>query len=283
LLFFGGAAMPVPTDSRRRPRQQILMIAAGPLANLITGLISVHFALIPETDPQTRDFLALFSTISLVMFAGNLVPFRFAMYSDGARIYQILAGGPLADYNHLVTVGLSTLVSPLRPRDFDIELIQRTTRVLTSGTQGFMLRLQAYSYFLDRGELQQASAALVETEALFQCVEPHVTPVMYTAFVFGNAYVRRDAAAARQWWERMQAKKPTEFNVDYWLAKCALHWIEGDSEEADAAWKKADELASRLPELGAYECDRFACSRLREAMGDQPQPNPTYATANPTA
>jgi len=186
-----------------------------------------------------------------------------------ARIYQILVGGPLADYNHLVTVAMSILVTPLRPRDYDIEALQRTARVITTGAQGFMLRLLSYSYYLDRGELQAAAAALMETESVFQQLDSQFPPAIYTVFVFGNAFVRRDAAAARLWSERMQAKKPTDFNVDYWLAKSALHWIEGDFEEADAAWNKSSELAERLPKLGAYESDRFTCSLLRQAFDNQ--------------
>jgi hypothetical protein len=41
----------------------------------------------------------------------------------------------------------------------------------------------------------------------------------------------------------MEAKKPTHFGVDYWLAQSALFWIEGRIEEAREAWKKGNLLA----------------------------------------
>jgi hypothetical protein len=85
-------------------------------------------------------------------------------------------------------------------------------------------------------------------------------------FVFGCAYAQRNAAAARQWWDRMHEKKPTEFNSDYWRAKSALHWIEGDLEEANTAWNKCNDLAQQLPQAGAYEFDRYCCSLLRRAI-----------------
>ncbi len=283
LFAAGGATMLVPGDPHYSARKQVYMIAAGPLTNLITGLIAMFVAMMPETSPQVRSFLALLSTISVVTFAGNLVPFRHQTYSDGARIFQILAGGPLADCDHLASVATSSLVTPLRPRDFDIDALQRTARVITTGTHGLMLRLGSYEHFLDRGELGKASAALMEAESFLQQSHMELPTELHTVFVFGNAFLRRDAAAARQWWERMEAKKPTHFNVDYWRAKSALHWIEGDLEEANAAWKKCDELAERLPEFGAYESDRASCALLREAMDIQPQPNPTYAAGKPTA
>jgi hypothetical protein len=197
----------------------------------------------------------------------NLFPVRpAAHYSDGAKIFQILSGGPMADYNHLASVASSSLVTPLRPRDYDIGEIQRTASVIANGTPGLMLRLLSYSYFLDRGELRDASTALAEAESAFHKSELAIPAGLYTDFVFGNAYVRRDAAATRQWWERMQAKKPTDFNVDYWRAKSALHWIEGNLDEANAAWNKSNELAQRLPNFGAYEFDRHSCSLLRAAI-----------------
>jgi len=262
----GGAAALAPTDPRQSHWKDVWVTAAGPLANLCTGSVAIYLALLPDTNPQARNFLAIFSTFSLVAFAGNLIPFRRELYSDGARIFQILSAGPLADYHRLVSVSASTLVTPTRARDFDIEAIRRTALVVTAGTQGFGLRLLAYAYYLDRGELGEASAALIDAQTAFEPCTSAYSAAVYTIFVFGNAYVRRDAAAAREWWERMRSKKP-EFNVDYWLAKCALHWIENNFEQANAAWTKANEKAQRLPRFGAYESDRYHCCLLRDALG----------------
>jgi len=89
-------------------------------------------------------------------------------------------------------------------------------------------------------------------------------------FVFGNAYLHRDAAAAREWWTRMEAKKPTRRNVDYWRADSALHWIEGHLKEANEGWEKSNALAQQLPKAGAYEFDRYCCFLLRKAIDEVP-------------
>jgi hypothetical protein len=93
---------------------------------------------------------------------------------------------------------------------------------------------------------------------------------MHSVFVFGNAYVRHDAAAAREWWERMQAMKPTHRNAAYWRANCALHWIEGDLKRANVAWQNSNALAHQLPQAGAYEFERHCCSLLRRALDEAP-------------
>jgi hypothetical protein len=107
---------------------------------------------------------------------------------------------------------------------------------------------------------------LAEAENIYRESALNLHGPLHTVFVFGCAYAQRNAAAARQWWDRMHEKKPTEFNSDYWRAKSALHWIEGDLEEANTAWNKCNDLAQQLPQAGAYEFDRYCCSLLRRAI-----------------
>jgi hypothetical protein len=90
-----------------------------------------------------------------------------------------------------------------------------------------------------------------------------ILPVEFcTVFVFGKAYACRDAEAARQWWDRLEAKKPTRFNVDYWRAKASLAWVEGRGGDAKEALDKAMQEAEKLPAVGAYEYDLYCCELL---------------------
>jgi len=187
-------------------------------------------------------------------------------YSDGASIYQLLSRGPWGDFQRVVAVIGSSLVTPLRPRDYDIEAIQQVAQAITEGKQGLLLRLFAYLCFLDQGKTFEAGQALTEAEAIYHRCASDIPAELHTEFVFGNAYVRRDAASARDWWNRMAAKKPTRLNEDYWRAYSALHWIEGHLKEANEAWDKCNVLAEQLPKAGAYEFDRYFCSLLRKAL-----------------
>ena len=67
---------------------------------------------------------------------------------------------------------------------------------------------------------------------------------------------------------RMESKKPKRFNVDYWRADAALHWIEGDLKTANEALAKSEALAQKLPQAGAYEFDRYCCFLLRKALDE---------------
>ena len=280
LLSFGGAAGAVPSNPEQPVWHRICVSAGGPLANLFGGLIATWIALAAKDRlyGQFWEVLTAFATFSLLGFAVNLIPFRFdakneAAYSDGAKIYQFLRGGPWADLHRVFSIAGSSAVTPLRPRDFDIETIQRTARVFTSGRQGLLLRLFASYYFLDRDMIPETCGALAEAESIYLESASDISAELHTDFVFGNALLRRDAARARQWWERMESKKPTHFGVDYWLAQSALRWIESRPLEAYEAWNKGNALAQQLPAAGIYEFDRYRCSLLRQVLDQAPVAN----------
>jgi hypothetical protein len=118
--------------------------------------------------------------------------------------------------------------------------------------------------------MSAAAESLHDAESIYDESASEIPAELCTVFIFGNAYVLRDAAAAREWWTRMEAKKPTRFNVDYWRAAAALHWIEGDSKGATEGLGKSDALAHQLPNAGAYEFDRYCNCLLRKALNEGP-------------
>jgi hypothetical protein len=264
----GGTGV-VPTAPDQPRWHDVAVTLAGPLANIAVGsaALSIAFIADPASPVQSYGFPALFGAWNLVSFVLNLIPLRTGpQYSDGARIFQVLTHGPWADFHRAVSMVTSSLVTSLRPRNYDMDAIRRASAGIATGTQGLILRLYAYSHYLDCGDLVEAQQRLTEAESIYHTSASDIRVELHTVFVFGNAYVMRDPAAARQWWERMTAKKPTRFNVDYWRAKCSMHWIEGNSEAANEAWKNCGEAADRLPQAGAYQFDRYCCELLREAL-----------------
>lgn len=273
ILSAGGAAGVVPTDPNQSRWNEICMIAAGPVVNLYVGIVAMCVALTAKGQSYQDywQFLALLATICFVMFAGNLVPLRpEGSYSDGARIYQLLRGGPLVDLYRAFNIVGATLVTPLRPKDYDIEAIQRASRSFTHGHQAFLLRLFAMYHYLDIGKTSQACEALAEAESIYQESASDISAELHVELVLGNAYLRRDAAGARLWWDRMSAKKTTHFGTEYWLAQSAMYWTENRLEDARGAWNKANALAQQLPAAGAYEFDRYRSTLLHQVLETAP-------------
>ncbi|WP_263367720.1 M50 family metallopeptidase [Edaphobacter bradus] len=269
IFALDGATGVVPTTLEHFRSHQLCMIAAGPAASLIGGLLALGAALTAPGNSwePAWHFLARIATLSLLASILNLIPFRAKnSYSDGAQIYQLLSKGPWGDYHRALSIVASTLVTPLRPRDYDIEAIQRAAACIAQGQRGLLLRLHASSYYLDRGQITEATQSLAEAEAIYRDSAQNISAELHTAFVFRTAFLRRDAAAARLWWQRMEAKNPTRFNVDYWLARSALCWVEHHLDEAQEAWHKAFALAQQLPKAGAYEYDRYRATLLWRAL-----------------
>lgn len=271
LLAEGGAAGVVPTSVRFQRWKHVLVSIGGALFNFVsgTGALWVAYTIAGESPWQLGGGLALFGAISLSVGFINLIPFLAPCgYSDGAQLRQLLTGGPWAELHEIMAIVKSSLVTPTRPRDYDIAQIDRAATGITTGVPGLLLRLFKYSYYLDRGDRDAAAQGLREAQEMALSSPGNLARQLESEFVFGAAYVLRDAATARQWWEKLEASK-NEANSDYWKAACALHWIESNCEEAHAAWFKGNELAQQLPHAGAYEHDRDCFVWLRKELDIQ--------------
>jgi hypothetical protein len=264
----GGVGV-VPSTLTNLRQRHVLVAAAGPAASLAFGLLAAWAALSAKGHwwEETWMAAAYTATFSLLSFAFNLIPMRpTSVYSDGARIYQLLGRSPWGDVHLALSMGSCTLASPMRPRDCDIHVLRRAAAFLTKGMEALLLRVQAQTYFHDCGLIPEAVRSLEEAEAVFAESIDDLRADLHKSFVFANAFLKRDSAQARQWWNRMEAKGSTTVDAEYWLSRSALLWIEGDIAEADAALKQSVALIKELPPTGAYEYDRDCVEQLRSAI-----------------
>jgi hypothetical protein len=272
LLVQDGATSVVPTTSNFSHREKIWVCLGGPLINLVSGVSALWIvsAMPAESPLQAGGGMGFFGACSLCTGLLNLIPFRTRTgYSDGAQIRQLIARGPWAELHRAVAIVHSSLVTPLRPRDFDIDGLRKAANGITSGVYALSLRLYEFVYYLDCDDMQASGVALREAEAVVVgSAGADISRRLGSEFVFGNAYVLRDAVAARDWWNKFEAEKP-RINADYWKAACALHWIEGDLSPANDAWTKGDELAQKMPRAGVYEFDRHCFHLLRKALDEK--------------
>lgn len=187
----GGAVRVVPTNPAQPPLHDLCMIAAGPLANVVFGLLflfAVLYARLPWYN-QTWKLVALTASFSFIAAIANLFPFRTESggYSDGARILQILTHSPLDDYHRLNNTLASTLITPLRYRDLDIVAIEQMADRFADELKGIHLHLCACNVYLDSDRIREARLALAEAEAIVTSYAIDVPVPLCASFVFKNA------------------------------------------------------------------------------------------------
>lgn len=267
-----GAVGCVPASMEEFRWRQIGVCAAGPLASLLLGVVAFGMALEAKGMPWEHYWrlFSYLSTFGILGFLVNLIPLRpESNYSDGANIYQLLAAGPASKVQHAFAMVSSTMVSPLHPRDYDLDLIQEAAGACC-GQRALLLQLSAVSGFLDRGQIAEANEALSHAEAVY-ADSAAAMPVdqrieIHDAFTFGAAVIRRDAAAAREWWERTTEKRPEGFTAEAWRGYCAFLWIEGRVTEARHAWAQGNAIVQQYPKGGGYEFDRDCFAMLRNEL-----------------
>jgi hypothetical protein len=269
-VFAGGVSM-IPKNPLRYSRWQAISGAAGgTLANLFVGAIALLGMLTAKSSAYEAswEFLGQLATINLAFFAGNLIPAQETeTYSDGARIYQILLGSVLEDYRRILAMGQATTVTLLRPKDFDIELVEKVAATNTPGFDHVFLLLVACDCYFDRGEMESAKSKFREAEARYDQEISHWAE-RCGSFVLRAACLLADRAMTEKWWQRsLSAKSWNPGKKDYFPA-CAYFTITCRQPQAEEAWRAEFDRANHLPESGGRAFDFYYLERLREMMDE---------------
>ncbi|RUL71067.1 M50 family metallopeptidase [Dyella choica] len=84
---YQGMVFAVPDPSRPMRGQILPMVAMGPLANLLAGILSVALAWM-DLSPTLTSVAVAFAIVNAVMMVGNLLPRTGRVTSDGAKLLQ---------------------------------------------------------------------------------------------------------------------------------------------------------------------------------------------------
>ena len=268
-ILGGGAVGMVPLHLRDFRRRTVYMIAAGPVFSLTFGLLAVILALEAPHSPWEPAwlFFAMTGSIGLCDFVLNLIPFRpEGAYSDGAHILQLIRGGPWTETHLAFSMVGSSLVTPLRPSQFDLPLLERVAAFHQSGPHGALVRLFIALHHVEGGRYQPAIDAWRKAATLD--LEPSAGRA--AEYTFLEAAIAHDLEKAREWWQKVEKKGDCRREVNYWRARAALLWLEGDPETARQALSQADTFAQQQPAEGAYAYDRWTVEMLRRTFSAGP-------------
>ena len=84
-----GYVLAVPDVSRSLRRQKLMLLAGGPLANLLTAAIAVSFLLaVGAGSPRAEIFVLAFIALNAATGFGNLLPIGKTVASDGSQFLR---------------------------------------------------------------------------------------------------------------------------------------------------------------------------------------------------
>ena len=208
--IFGGLAAGVPIDAVNLRQRMIRLIAGGPLASLVSGLIAVVvLAALKEPGPRItltgQDafgyiLLLAFTLISLLIAFIALVPTVTEGYtSDGGQILKFLKNSPEVEAEVALTAVSTSSLAGTRPRDWDAAMLARAMSLPGTSSKMPLALLLAHLHALDRGDVEEARRLLHASLAgLDQLARLWRTSILLQAAEF-SAMHDRDAASARRY------------------------------------------------------------------------------------
>jgi Zn-dependent protease len=265
----GAGVSMIPANPLNYDRRQLIVGGAGgTLANLFIGSITLVGLVTAKGSPYQSwwYFLSQMAILNFAFFVVNLIPVKeAAMYSDGARIFQIVTGSVLEDYRRILAMTQATTVTPLRPRDYKIHLVEKVIASDTPGIDRTFLLLVAGDYYFDIGDMESARQKFREAEELYDR-EASFSAEHCGYFVSRAVYLLADAAMAEKWWQRKLTAKRFKTGRETLFPACAYFLIIGRLREAEEAWQAEFEHANRLPETGEREFDLYNLGYLRKLI-----------------
>ncbi|MGH2409563.1 MAG: hypothetical protein ACRDGS_04240, partial [Chloroflexota bacterium] len=158
--WLSGSAASAPRDGRGLVWRTSLSAIGGGAANILCAFLFL-ILVTPVTPDGAKPLLVAWCILSLVVGLINLlaiVPSGPGRISDGKRLrllwsrdgYALAAGWGIS---HLLNSGT-------RPRDLPPDLVAAARTLIGHGTTGWVGRMAAYGWALDRHDIQDADTAL---------------------------------------------------------------------------------------------------------------------------
>jgi hypothetical protein len=267
--FFGGAVGMVAPDLINLRSRKAVAILGGPVASLMISSVCTVATLtaLGHAWQPYWNLLSMIASVSIADCIVNLIPLKpESSYSDGAQLYQVVANGPWARVHTAFAMITTSAVSPVRPRDFDVNMLNEAADFVPHGERGLLLRLYAYHHYVDKGRVSEALVKMQDAERLYDECKFERPQDICVEFAFANAFYKFDLPAAELWWQRIEALGKIDPDADYYRAKAALLSLKGERPAAREAWQTGSELAAKLPSAGLYEYKRSCFAKLRHGL-----------------
>jgi hypothetical protein len=279
LSLAGGIAATGPTPDRleRLRERTAIMVAGGPVTSLLAGLAvgALYLAAGPGDaaagGPGVLPKLALiFALASLAIAVVTLFPGRASGFlTDGARLLQLLRGGPRAEADAALVALIAWSLAGVRPGDWDPDLVERALRDDDGPFHATGLHY-AWRHAADAGD--EEAAASYRKALLGRLHEiPGAARSGILLDLATDTALAGDAAQAELLLEEAGEGGPLDDGFQRPLAEAALAAVDGRPEEARARADRAEALLDRAMDASAAAPARERIERIRAMAASFPE------------
>jgi hypothetical protein len=278
LSLAGGLAAcgPNPDDLTDLRRRMTWLVAGGPVASLLLGVVALaihQFAFEPPLSPFStflESWVLIVALASLGIFLVTLVPARTGGFAtDGAQLIQLLRGGPEADGRIAMASIVAWSMGGVPPRDWAPEVLSAATESSDEGVRAIGLH-SAWRHSLDHASPEWSPDALRvrlldEIEGIPESVRGGVLLEMAV-----DRALAGQVEEARHLIERAATPGGLVDAHVLPMARAAVAWAEGRGAEASALLDQAEGALGSSLDGAAKLLDGGRIRQLRARIKVEP-------------
>lgn len=249
----GGFAAAFPRVGHEPGRfDEALILAGGPLANLVTAALCLWLGTLPAVGAWASQ-VALGSGLSaLVLGVLNLVPINSAGWrSDGRGLLDLLRGSPHATLQQQVNRMVALSMAGVRPRLWPAAIVPDGPADGSSPLLAAAADAMRLTHAMDTGDHQAAARAAEDLGRRYPELPEAMQPAIAVGLAGYAARITRDARQLRAWRARCGGRSLLDLTP-------YLHWL-----DAELAMLEGNADAART----SVEAARGTLERVHDASG----------------
>lgn len=276
--FLGGLAATFPEQVGSGPelrRKFAWIIAAGPLASLVAGVIGIAGGWLLLQQTHTPVTLAEMAGLALLFITGFMSALLFLVTSlplpsrgfmtDGARFLSLMNGGEKGLREEAGLAVMALMGAGKLPGEYPAEMLDRLTTLPADSLLGLNGHYTAFLHHLDRGEVVRALPFALTIEA-------NITAVPVGAFrryylkdlAFFYAFLVKDAEKARAIWADIEKGTEKDRDAAGYRVKAAMALLDDQAPNASAFVEAGLQKLTELPFQGQRRLEEKWLGAIRE-------------------
>jgi hypothetical protein len=265
--LLSGSISAIPRENYAWRKRMLLVVAAGPVATLLTGVASGLLLFSGEFDGWMKYFLASLTELSFFLFVLGLIPngSKAQIRNDAQLCYSLFRNTVEAQgilLYHLVT---QLGVAGMRPRDYPERLIRKLAVGRSRPDMSLIYAHTIIMWAIDRGDIQTADAWEQRAMELCDRCDLRLRNLTLARSAFYDVLFRDSLVAARCKFADVDLEVLSPRYLMH-RSKAAYQIAAGNIEEALAEVHRAQfSFPTRLP---YYDFERALLGRLHRKAID---------------